>query len=179
MHRLYFALHPDAEAAEAIAALTGDLRRRWGLAGWPVPPDRLHISLNFVGKSTAPPPVEVIAQASAVASTVRGRPFAVGLDRVASFRGDPGRRPLVLLSDDGVVGVHALHATLHKALADAHMRPRKEPVIVPHLTLLRDPAEAPETFVDPVQWMVREFVLIHSVQGQGRHNVMGRWTLEP
>lgn len=178
MHRLYFALYPDAQAAEAIVTLIADLRGRLGLTGRPVDRERLHISLNFVGRGAAPPPAELIAQASAVAAAVRARSFAVGLDRVASFRGDRERRPLVLLSDDGVVGVLALHETLHKALADAHMLPRKEPVIVPHLTLLRDPVEAPETFVSPVRWMVRDFVLIYSIEGQGRHNVLGRWTLE-
>ena len=33
---------------------------------------------------------------------------------------------------------------------------------------------APEIFVDPVRWTVRDFVLIHSVKGQGRHGVVGR-----
>jgi 2'-5' RNA ligase len=31
--------------------------------------------------------------------------------------------------------------------------------------------------VEPIRWVVREFVLVHSLLGQTRHEVLGRWAL--
>ena len=57
------------------------------------------------------------------------------------------------------------------------MVPRREAEIVPHLTVTRDKAAMPETFVEPLSWKVDEFVLIHSVHGEGLYSVAGRWPL--
>ena len=35
----------------------------------------------------------------------------------------------------------------------------------------------PEAFIDPVRWTVREFVLIQSVYGEGRLDVLARFPL--
>jgi RNA 2',3'-cyclic 3'-phosphodiesterase len=45
------------------------------------------------------------------------------------------------------------------------------------VSLLRDKAEVPKTFVEPISWTAREFVLLDSVLGEGRHEILGRWTL--
>jgi 2'-5' RNA ligase len=47
----------------------------------------------------------------------------------------------------------------------------------PHHKLLRKPRDAPPEFIPPLRWWVREFLLIDSVHGEGRHEVLGRWTL--
>jgi 2'-5' RNA ligase len=70
-----------------------------------------------------------------------------------------------------------LHEKIHAPLAATGLAPRIEPNIEPHLTLLRDEAQAPLSFVDPVKWTVGEFVLLDSVRGEGRHEVLGRWPL--
>jgi len=175
-HYLFFALRPAAEAAERLCGLAADLRKRCRMTGRPVAPDRLHISLNFVADLAAPDP-QVVDRASAAVAGVAFPAFAVALDRMVTWGRGEGARPIVMRSDDGLLGVEGLHRTLHGALAQAGLAPRRERAFEPHLTLLRDKAVVPLEFVDTVAWTAREFVLLNSVRGEGRHEVLGRWPL--
>jgi 2'-5' RNA ligase len=83
----------------------------------------------------------------------------------------------VLLGDEGVIGVQLLHTAIHKALVAGTMAPRREPEIWPHVSLLWDNGRAPREFVEPITWAAREFVLLDSPYGEGRHEVLGRWPL--
>jgi 2'-5' RNA ligase len=48
----------------------------------------------------------------------------------------------------------------------------------PHVTLLYDDVTAPPQGVTPVEWTVREFVLLHSHIGQARpYNVLARFRM--
>ena len=164
---------PDDEAVDRIVRLAADLRRRHGLKGAITPVTRLHMPLNFVGTFRGPPTRSVMEKAASLAGKVAVRSFAVTLDRVESWKGEP--RPMVLLGDDG--GVQQLHTAIHKALAAGTMAPRREPEIWPHVSLLWDKAGPPEEFIDPISWMVRDFVLLDSPYGENRHEVLGRWAL--
>ncbi len=176
MHNLFFALRPDQKAAGHIAFQCDRQRLRHGLSGRPVGRDCLHISLNPLGVGHERP-WPLIARASKAVSTIPTRPFVVALDRVVSFQNAVGRRPLVLTGEDGVIGVCALYSAIHQALADALVVRRPEPSVIPHVTMLRDRRATPEEFVTPVRWWVREFVLIDSLYGESRHEVLGRWPL--
>jgi 2'-5' RNA ligase len=114
-------------------------------------------------------------KAKALADKVALAPFTVTLNHVESWKGDP--HPLVLLGDEGVIGVELLHTAIHKALVAGTMAPRREPQIWPHVSLLWDKALVPKEFVVPIGWMATEFVLLDSVFGEGRHEVLGRWPL--
>jgi 2'-5' RNA ligase len=151
------------------------MRLRHGLRGRPTPAERLHLSLNFVGTFRGPPTRAVMEKAKALADKVSAPAFTVTLNHVESWKGDP--HPLVLLGDEGVIGVELLHHAIHKALAAGTMAPRREPEIWPHVSLLWDSAPAPRAFVDPIRWTAREFVLLDSPHGEGRHEVLGRWPL--
>jgi len=168
-HVLYFALQPPPDvAAEALARL-GAAR----ISGRPVAPGRLHVSLKKLGDFKRPP-APMIPKAMEAVAAIRARPFVVEFNRLGTWtRADPPR-PVVLWGDEGVIGVEDLYATLHKALARADMAPRRPPEFAPHMTLVYDHAEVRETFVEPVRWTVDEFVLIHAVHGEGRHEVVGR-----
>ncbi len=172
-HRLFFTLYPDPETAARLSGLIDRLRRRHGLTGPRVAQSRLHISLNFLGED---PSAAIVDRTSEAVSMLVMRPFVVSLDHVMSFKGGE-LRPLVLTSDDGVIGVMNLHTAIYAALADAGLAPLREPIRTPHLTLLRDRRAPPEEFIDPVSWWVREFVLVDSPYGEGRHDVLGRWPL--
>jgi 2'-5' RNA ligase len=175
-HRVFFALQPDAEAAEAMVRLATDLRRTHGLKGRVTPPARLHLSLNFVGSFRGPPTRSVMEKAMGLAAKVAAAPFQVTLNHVVTFRsGDPP--PLVLLGDEGVIGVELLNTAIHKALVTGSMAPRREPQVWPHISLIWDKAPIPKTFVEPIGWTAREFVLLDSLYGEGRHEVLGRWPL--
>ncbi|HLZ76360.1 2'-5' RNA ligase family protein [Phenylobacterium sp.] len=171
-HNLYFALRPDAEAARALCALES-LR---AAPGRPMDPDRLHISLYSLGLHRRWPRRQIVDAVQAVGS-VRRTPFLVELDRIATWGRGLGPLPVVAWSEEGVVGVHGLHEVLHQALAGTADWRRRKPGIEPHLTLWRDHGRMPETFIAPIRWRVREFVLIDSRYGQGRHELVDRFPL--
>jgi len=174
VHNLYFALKPDAEMGDQVFRRAVRYQRRCGLTASPTPSERLHISLNGLGAYVQAPDHR-IAEAMQAASSVRMRPFLVAFDRIASWKGQP--RPLVLLGGEGVIGVSMLHAAIHTALARAGIVHGAPPELNPHLTLLRDRRESPARFIAPVSWTVCEFVLVDSLYGQGRHDILGRWLL--
>jgi 2'-5' RNA ligase len=78
----------------------------------------------------------------------------------------------VLVGDEGTIGLERLH----DALAEAQGR-KPDPGFTPHVSLIWSPDFLAERVVEPFSWMVDEFVLIHSIHGQGRHEVLGRWSL--
>ena len=173
-HVVYFAIQPPpevaAEALERLAPVRGQI------SGKPSPAGRLHISLNNVGDFKFPPGA-IIEKAISTVENTWGRPFVVSLNRMGSWGRGDGQRPIVLWGDEGVIGVNDLYADLHKILAKAEMAPRRITAIEPHMTLAYDGAEIPETFIGPITWRVKDFVLIHAIHGEGRHDVVGRFRL--
>ena len=79
---------------------------------------------------------------------------------------------MVLVGEDEAVGLERLHDALAEARGLA-----PDPGFVPHLSLIWSPDFLAERIVHPFDWTVREFVLVHSVYGQGHHEVLGRWPL--
>ena len=74
--------------------------------------------------------------------------------------------------------MHAFQKALGLSMAHAGLGKQVARQFNPHVTLLYDRALAPEAPVEPVSWTVSEFVLIHSLLGQTRHIVLGRWALQ-
>lgn len=159
-----------------MVRLAADLRQRHGLKGRPTPAARLHLSLNFVGGFRGPPTRAVMEKAIGLADRVAAAPFQVTLNHLMTWKNKESP-PLVLLGDEGVIGVQLLHTAIHKALVVGSMAPRREPEFWPHVSLLWDKRELPKAFVEPIAWMAREFVLLDSPVGEGRHEVLGRWPL--
>jgi RNA 2',3'-cyclic 3'-phosphodiesterase len=174
-YKLYFALQPPPEVAEQALRLLQTLRPAERFTAKAMPPARLHVSLNWVG-GFGRPPTGIVDKAREVGAAVKLRPFDVSFNRIGTWRsGDPP--PLVLWGDEGVIGVETLYKTLHRAMVGPGMAPRREPPLEPHLTLMRDQAVMPEAFIDPIRWTAREFVLLQSVYGEGRLDVLARFPL--
>lgn len=174
-HVLYFALQPPPQVQAQALALAGAARAKHRLAAKPLPASRLHVSLNYVGDFRRPPG-PVIDKALEAVENVAARRFLVEFNRLGTWRaGNPA--PVVLWGDEGVIGVSALYSAIHKALAKAGMVPRREAEIAPHMSLIYDKAQVPETFVEPLGWRVEEFVLIHAIHAEGLHDVAGRFPL--
>lgn len=173
---VYFALQPPPQAARDARRRLIDGATRWGLTGRPVPPERLHVSLCGVGVFPQVPDrlADVARRAGAA---VRQRPFKVAFNRIGAWGRGSGPRPLVLWGDEGVIGVERLHEALHATLRQAGLTTGRPRQIWPHMTLVRDRAAVPETFVSPVSWEVGEFVLLASRHGASRHEVLGRFPL--
>ena len=175
-HKVFFAIRPTEAAADGLYRLAQRERSRRRMTGWPTQAQHLHVSLNGLGAHREPPR-RLIARAIEACATIPTRAFVVSFNRLGSWGRGDGQRPFVLRGDDGMAGVYALHDAIHRALVAAGVvRPRPRD-FEPHLTLLRDRIAATEEFIEPVSWRVQEFVLLDSVHGEGRHDVLGRWTL--
>jgi 2'-5' RNA ligase len=175
-HKVFFAIRPTKAAADELHRLAQRERSRRGLTGRPTPPDRLHASLNGLG-AYREPPRGLIDRAIDACGTITARSCVVSFNRLGSWGRGDGQRAFVLRGDDGMAGVYALHDEIHRALAEAGVvRPRARD-FEPHLTLLRDRLDAPEQFIEPVSWRVQQFVLLDSIHGEGRHEVLGCWAL--
>jgi len=175
--RLFFALRPDADAAEQIASLAQNLRDEHGLKGKPLKTPHFHVTLHFLGDH-AGLPQPLVAVASQAAARIATQPFPVMFDRVGSFR-NKGRRlqPLVLRCGDDAPALVAFRQTLTDALKHAGIARGLDMRFTPHVTLLYDSRLLPEQVVAPIQWTVSEFVLIHSLIGKTRHIPLERWPL--
>jgi 2'-5' RNA ligase len=173
---LFFAVLPDAAAAADISRLGQHQSRTHGLTGKPILAERLHVSVHNIG-DYAGRPRGVVAAGCEAGAAVEMSSFDVAFDRVVSFGGRSGSHPFVLRGGEGVVGLLALHRHLGAALQKVGLWRRVKPQYEPHVTLLYDDRCVSEQTVDTVRWTVREFVLVHSLHGQGRYDFLGRWKL--
>ncbi|MBD0416096.1 2'-5' RNA ligase family protein [Oryzicola mucosus] len=139
---------------------------------------RLHLSLSHIGDYTRLKSSRVYAVGLA-ASEVSAPAFEVRLHAIRSFDGrppvanKPRSRPLVLLGDGD--GLPKLHATLTEALREKGLRVATR--FTPHLTLSYGEATVPLQAIEPMRFIAKEFALVHSMLGQGRYNILGRWPL--
>jgi 2'-5' RNA ligase len=177
--RLFFALLPDGPTIDRVAALTKRLRLAHGLAARPIPAERLHVTLHHLGDFVGMP-TRTVSEACAVASSLAQPSFGLAFEHVATFSGKPGRLPLVLREGEGgegVAAVAAFQSHLDMALTRAGLSKGSRATYTPHLTLLYGDRRLDEQLTDPIGWAVQEFVLVHSLIGQGRYTVIGRWAL--
>ncbi len=179
--RLFFAALPELGAAKRIAAYTAALRQTHGLTGRARPTRLLHVSLAGVG-GFGRLPEPVVAAAMCAGAKVRMAPFEVCFSRVMSFDGRlrPGqRRAIVLRCDRGEQEFIHLRRTIGVAMRSVHLSRGLPEGFAPHVTLLYDQERVPEAALcEPIGWTVREFVLVHSVVGRGRHIHLARWRLD-
>ena len=176
--RLFFALYPDREtAAQQIAPLATALRASQRLHGKILPTERFHVTLHHLGDFAGLPP-SLVQAASAAAEAVRCPPFELEFDRAASFDNKRGRNnPFVLQGGDALQPVADFQRALGAALQTAGLKPDAR--FTPHVTLLYDDRVVPASpVVPPVRWTAHEFVLVHSLIGQGIHMPLGRWPLQ-
>lgn len=176
--RLFFAVYPDAQAAQRIVELAKSVRIAHGMRGNPLRVDRVHVTLHHLGDH-AGLPESLVAAASEVASQMALPPFEVGFDCVASFPGRTRKRPCVLRGGEGNsnASLFAFQAALGERLGVAGLERYIERRFTPHVTLLYDERTVAAEAVPPIGWMVRELVLVHSLIGRGEHRVLGRWGL--
>jgi len=167
--RLFLAVLPDGETSARIAEKSRHLRLSHGLTGKGVRPEHLHVTLCHVGDSVGLPP-NVVDEVKERAARVTMPSFRVCFDRAESFRNGA----LVMRGDDGVIGLDVLQQRLSDALDD---EPRRARAFTPHVTLLRDRHLVPEQRIEPIEWTVREIVLVHSLLGRTTHRHLARWPL--
>lgn len=167
--RLFLAVLPDAETSARIAQTARHLRISHGLVGKPLPPENFHVALCRIDEGVDLSLGRIESVKERVARIVMPS-FAVGFDRAESFRNGA----LVLRGEDGVMGLDILQQRLSDVLDG---RPGTARPFTPHVTLLRDGHLVPEQRIEPVEWTVRELVLMHSMIGRKAPRQLARWSL--
>lgn len=174
----FFAVRPDDQARSSIADAAARFRRAQRVSGVPVPADSLHLSLCPMGRvERLRQPLEQALLAAG--AEVRATGFTATLDAAMRCIGKDGQFPFVLCADHATTQAAM---TLRKAIADAQRKLGLQVGAVssfhPHVALQFGPAiDAIEGSITPIQWHVREFVLLRSFFGQSRHEVIGCWPL--
>ena len=169
MARLFFAVWPAPAAARELA-LAGDALA--GLVGGkPVPPQKIHMTLAFLGGLDE----AGAGTAALAASTVTGREIRMTIDSVGSFRRSRVGWAAPSQPDTELA---ALQARLAEALRLRGFTLEDRP-FNPHVTLVRRiekrVARAP---LSAVEWRSKAFTLVEST-GDGRYEVLESWKLEP
>lgn len=164
-HRLFFAARPPAETIPKIAAL----RDRDGTGQGRVEDDRLHLTTYLFDDHPALPPGLVVRACAAVPQL---RAFRVNLDRLT---GDD--RGLRLVPSEPVRGYLAFQRALADAIALAGLVPRAGWRFSPHMTLRYGGRQEVDEPVLGISWLCEELVLIDSVVGEHRHEMLARWPL--
>jgi 2'-5' RNA ligase len=173
---VYFAVLPDRETADHIARFSGEFRREHQIAGSCRPASALHISQVPLGLYRDLDD-DIASLACRAASMLRSRPFDVTLDRVETFGGG-GNRALVLRTRDGETKLVRLHEALRHAFEKVGLSRFSQGQFTPHLTFLYGDLPVPQTRLDnPIAWTVKSFVLVRSLYGLSRLEILGRWPL--
>jgi 2'-5' RNA ligase len=167
--RLFFAAIPDRPTAGRITEVRQDLCDRCGLTGKPVAMERLHVTEWHVGDGLDAPPPDLIDELVRRVSGIEMPPFRVMFDHAMSF----SHGPFVLGGREGVAGLEMLHEHLKAALFVDGMKPVRS-TFTPHMTLLRAKRLVQPLEIEPITWMVKELVLVHSLLGRGIHRYVAR-----
>jgi RNA 2',3'-cyclic 3'-phosphodiesterase len=158
--RLFFALWPEPGLQSAVAAAGAQAAAAAGIHGRTVPPERLHLTLLFLGDLDAAGE----QRARAVASAVVAPAFDLVLDQAGSFYRS---RVLWVGTRHAPPALTALWLALRDGLADPAGRHNRG-ALAPHVTCLRD-IDRPlrVTPIAPLAWPVRGFALVHSQLKKG------------
>jgi 2'-5' RNA ligase len=172
---VFFALYPDPHTARRLGRLAWYLHHKHRLDGRPLADRRLHVSLYNIGDHARLTSAVAAAIYKEIA-TITMPPFLLAFNEAKSFNGGH-KQPVVLVGDDGVAGLMLFQRELVTALGKTGIGRRKPRPYNPHVTLLYDHCRIPDQPVEAISWMVREFVLVCSLHGQGRHIPLARWSL--
>ena len=175
-YSLFFALRPDATAADRAEALARKLMPPLGTSGRHERKARFHVTLCHVGYFADEVPVSVLDAAQCVAGQLRQVPFDMAFDRVATFSGKQGNLPVVLLGAESCELLMAYQARLDQALLRAGLlHGDRHPQFRPHLTLFYGRQSLAENVIEPIAWRADHVVLYRSVIGESRYEEEGVW----
>ncbi|KQZ93878.1 hypothetical protein ASD64_02940 [Mesorhizobium sp. Root157] len=173
---LFFALRPDMTAALEANEIAGDFSKKYGLLGKSLGPSRYHISVHGLGTFDGRNP-GIELKAEDAASRFEFAAFPIRFNRAMSFSGNDDKRPLVLVASGGNEELFDFHRRLGEAMRWSGLGRKVSKAFTPHMTLLYDHRAVPEQEIEPLQWTVQAFCLIHSEQGFSRHTERHRWPL--
>lgn len=138
--------------------------------------EHLHVTLHHLGDHHGvPEPVVQMAQRAALAAASATSCFELAFEQVQRFDRQGRNAATVLTGEAGLLAVRALQVRLGAEMKRAGLGQWVEKSFTPHMTLLYGRGTTALQAVEPVAWMVRELVLVHSFLGETRHEALGRW----
>lgn len=175
--RLFLGCFPEERVWSMIRHLGEQTTNEFDLTGNLLASDRFHTSLVHISDRKWLRSKDQFA-AERAAATVRIAPFEIRYSRLGSFpgvpkKGRPLEHPLVLLADEGPV--MELQAALASGLRQFSYRVPES--FRPHLTLSYNRQFVPARAIEPITFVVKEFVLVHSRLWLTEYRVLRRWTL--
>ena len=171
-HTLFFALWPEDAVRVQMEARTKALDRQHHPHGRLLDPARYHLTLRFLGEHTGIPP-RLVDDAIQAAGRVRTPAFDLSLDHAGSFR-----KVWWLGSTQPPAQMEALWQALGTEAMQAWLDGVSPDRFIPHVTVVRDATtRLPPTPIPPLDWRVREFVLIDS-QPPRPYAILHRWPLQ-
>lgn len=173
----FLAVVPPVAVIPLIVERSQRCRKDHGLRGKALSASCLHVSLHSLGAHSVVPANLVDAAGLALAA-VSAPPLEISFDRALSFYNRRAKRPFVArVSSDSAAALIAFHRALGEALTKAGLGRRVTRHFTPHMTLLYDQRLVEEHAIEPFGWTVTDFVLIHSLVGQGKHVHLAHWPL--
>lgn len=164
--RVFFALWPDPSVRRALAQTAMQARTECG--GRVVAPDKIHLTLVFVGVVER----ARIASLQSCAAALELKTFELKLSTLGYWRHN---RIVWTGATTCPHELAAVVAALSRGLAGLGIRVEDRPY-VPHVTLLRHARCAPQqSHMAPLRWRAQELVLAESVTGASRYEVLARW----
>jgi len=170
--RVFFALWPDAATRSALDQLGRDMHALCG--GRRTRAESIHLTLAFLGE------VEEtrVAELQAMAAQLQSGACDFELSRLGWWR----QNRIAWVAPESVPqALTDLVNELQSQLQTAGYK-RDTRAYLPHVTLLRN-ADCPEPLatMQPMQWAVRDFVLVKSIMTEHgpAYEIIGRWPLLP
>lgn len=166
--RLFFALPLPGALVRRLATWRDEL----AIAGRPVAPGDLHLTLTFLGNQ----PHSNLELLMRIAAELRGRPFRLSLDQLSCWRGGLLHLTPRQVPDELVTLQQRLQQALLMAGLPADTRPYR-----PHLTLARHSRLPVQAEPCAFAWQVKRFALLASQQEAtgNRYHTLGEWFLRP
>lgn len=164
-HQLFCAIRLPSDVTGRVLDLRNGLCQELGLKGAAVAGTRLHATLHPFGHFDVVPE-DYVDRLCRLLATVEQKPFLVTFDVVRSYA------TIVLAPRVENEALNALSQAIGRA---AGFKGRWS--FSPHITLHYAKQRIPDRDIDPINWMVNEFVLIDSVQGETTHNLLRRFPL--
>ena len=165
-HRLFFAVRPPEEALPYLVE-----EQRLFRPGHAVLPEHLHLTTVIVNDHEFFP-AAIADRMRAVGDGIIADQFPIILDQVAA-----SRRSVVMVPSEPLRGFDAFQRCVATGMARARLRERDGRRPRAHLTLLYRHGAPLREWTLPLSWVATEFVLIHSLLGETRHEVLARWRL--
>ena len=165
MARLFFAVWPEPAAARELARVGESLAELAG--GKPVPAEKIHMTLAFLGALGE----EEAGSAVAAAGGVKAVPLSMAIDSVGSFR---RARVAWAAPSQPCAELAALQEALAAALRARGFR-LEDRAFTPHATLVRKVARpVPRAPMPGIRWRSRALTLVMST-GDGLYEVLESW----